>query len=147
MPGSIVRQCAACGTKNRIPGAHLADSGHCGSCKAILAPIAMPIDADRETFEGIVASAPVPVLVDFWAPWCPPCRAAAPGVRKVAESMAGRAVVLKVNTDQNPELASRFNVQGIPNFVVLKKGKIISRQAGLVRSDQMQRWLEDAEAA
>jgi thioredoxin 2 len=147
MSGSIVRQCAGCGAKNRVPAEHLADSGRCGSCKAVLAPVATPIDADRDTFEGIVASASVPVLVDFWAPWCPPCRAAAPGVRRVAETMAGRAVVLKVNTDQNPELASRFDVQGIPSFVVLKKGKIISRQAGLVRPDQMQRWLEDAEAA
>lgn len=147
MAGSIVRACAACGAKNRVPGDHLADMGRCGGCKAPLPPVAHPIDADRESFDGIVATASVPILVDFWAPWCPPCRAAAPGVNKLAESMAGRAIVMKVDTDQHPELAARFNVQGIPNFVVLKNGRVVSQQAGLVKQEQMQRWLEQAEAA
>jgi thioredoxin 2 len=144
---SIVRACVACGAKNRVPGNHLADTGRCGQCKAELPPVAQPIDASPETFDEIVASAKVPVLVDFWAAWCGPCRASAPAVKKVAESMSGRAIVVKVDTDQHPDLAARFNVQGIPNFVVLKHGRVVSQQAGLARHDQMQGWLEKAEAA
>jgi thioredoxin 2 len=143
----IVRTCAACGAKNRIPARHLADTGRCGGCQAALDPLAEPIDADAAAFDEIVAAASVPVLVDFWAPWCPPCRLAAPGVRKVAKGMAGRALVVKVDTDQHPELAARFGVRGIPNFVVLKGGRVVSQQAGLVSHQQMQSWLEQAEAA
>lgn len=147
MRGAIVRECKNCGAKNRIPPEHLADTGRCGKCKTELPPMGAPIEADRDSFEGIVSSVKVPVLVDFWATWCAPCRASAPGVRKLAESMAGRAVVLKVDTDKHPELASRYNVQGIPNFVVLKNGRVVSQQAGMARIEQMRDWLEQAQSA
>jgi thioredoxin 2 len=141
---SIIRSCTACGAKNRIPSKHLADTGRCGSCKTALPPMAEPIDANTTLFDDIVASAGVPVLVDFWAEWCPPCRMAAPHVKKIAEEMAGKALVLKVDTDAHPELAARFQVRGIPNFVVMKNGKLFSQQAGLVPAIQMRRWLETA---
>jgi thioredoxin 2 len=144
MSGSIVRSCLACGSKNRIPARHLADQGRCGRCKTALPPLADPLEVDGPRFQEIVDAAAVPVLIDFWAPWCPPCRAAAPMVKKVAEEMTGRAIVLKVDTDQNPELAARFDVRGIPNFVVLKQGKVVSQQAGLVSATQMKSWLENA---
>ena len=144
MSGSIVRGCRACGSKNRVPARHLADRGKCGRCKTELPPLADPLDVDATGFQAIVDASAVPVLVDFWAPWCPPCQAAAPAVKKVADEMTGRAIVLKVDTDQNPELAARFDVRGIPSFVVLKKGKIVSQQAGLVSVGQMKTWLEQA---
>jgi len=143
----MIRQCPACGKKNRIPAEHLADTGRCGSCKAPLPPIAEPIDADSATFDEIVASARVPVLIDFWAAWCGPCRMAAPEVKRTAEQMSGRAIVLKVDTERWPELAQRFNVMSIPNFVVIKNGRVVRQQPGLVDHRLMMAWLTEAAAA
>ncbi len=127
-----------------MPPEHLADAGRCGACKAELPPIAEPIDADPETFDSIVQAARVPVLVDFWAAWCGPCRMAAPEVKKVATEMAKRAIVLKVDTERWPALAQRYNVMSIPNFVVLKNGEVVLQQPGLADHNQMASWLKKA---
>jgi thioredoxin 2 len=146
MSDAIVRKCEGCGAKNRVPARHLADHGRCGGCQAALPPIDQPLDVDAQAFGEIVASARVPVLVDFWAPWCPPCRLAAPAVKKVAGEMSGRALVLKVDTDRHPQLAARYEVRGIPHFVVLKAGRVVSQQSGLVNAGVMRSWLERAES-
>lgn len=140
----MLRQCASCGAKNRVPASRLADTGRCGSCKAPLPPLAEPLAVDLAAFDEIVREARVPVLVDFWASWCGPCRIAAPEVSALAREMAGRALVLKVDTEQYPELAERFRVQGIPNFAVFRNGRLVFQQAGVVPRSQMRRWLEQA---
>lgn len=140
----LIVTCKNCGQKNRIPAKHLADTGRCGNCKNPLPPASEPLQADPALFDEIVAQSQVPVLVDFWADWCGPCKMAAPEVERVAVNMAGRALVLKVDTEQYPQLAARYNVRGIPNFVVFRNGRLAYQQAGLVGHQQMEAWLKSA---
>lgn len=140
----MIRACASCGQKNRIPASRLAEEGRCGACKAVLSALDAPLEVSAEEFDEIVQGARVPVLVDFWAAWCGPCRMAAPEVTKVAQAARGRALVLKVDTDANPSLAARYQVSGIPNFLVLKGGRPVLQQAGVVPAQQMLQWLQRA---
>ena len=144
----MIRRCAGCLASNRIPPRHLADRGRCGRCKAEIPPLAEPIEApDLATFDAVIREAPVPVLVDFWAAWCGPCRMVAPEVERTAEAVAGRALVVKVDTERLPALAARYRVSGIPCFAVFRGGAVVFQQAGAVRHAQLVRWIDAAASA
>src|SRR5207244_4029857 len=127
----VIAPCGACGQKNRTPFERLGDAGKCGNCKEPLPAPSIPLDAHSvQAFEALIRSSPIPVLVDFWAEWCGPCRMVTPEVAKVTASNAGRLVTAKVNTEELPVLARRFDVSSIPLLVLFHGGKEVSRIAG-----------------
>jgi thioredoxin 2 len=112
----------------------------------MLGPLEDPLQVDMETFDEIIKTAQVPVLVDFWAEWCRPCLMAAPAVARVASEMSGEALVLKVDTERYPQLANRYFVRGIPHFTVFMNGRPIEQHSGLVAFEQLEEWVKGARA-
>ena len=130
--------CAACSKLNRLPAARLHDRARCAGCKAPLLPIAKPIAVTSvEDFDELVRDAKTPLLVDFWASWCGPCRAVAPELEKLASQKMGSTIVAKVDTDAQPELSARFMIRSIPTLVLFRDGREAKRISGAMSAAAM----------
>ncbi|OAE01376.1 thioredoxin [Arthrobacter sp. OY3WO11] len=132
--------CPDCGKTNRVP-AQAAGRPRCGNCKADLPWIVAAGDAD---FSAVAEQSPVPVLVDFWAAWCGPCRMVSPVLDKLARERPGRIKLVKVDVDKSPGLSRRFDVQAIPTLMVMVDGKVAARQAGAAPAEVLRSWLDGA---
>lgn len=137
----VVTHICTCGNSAPRPMAQLHKSGKCRKCKDEVPAPTNAIAVDTKTFDKIVKFSKVPVFVDFWASWCGPCKKVAPDVERLAESNAGAALVLKVDTEANPLLSQRFNVRSIPMFMVFVRGKPVDQKVGAIGSGEMQAFL------
>ena len=129
MPDSLILPCQ-CGTLNRVPRDRMEDGPLCADCHLPLLS-GVPVDLDGDTFATFVERSDIPVVVDFWAPWCGPCKVMGPHFSAAAERLAGTARLAKLDTQQFPELASRYNIQGIPTMAAFAKGTEIARTSGV----------------
>jgi thioredoxin 2 len=123
--------CPHCSATNRLPAARIDEAPTCGKCGQPLLQ-GQPLELNDETFDAVVAATRLPVLVDFWAAWCGPCRMMAPAFEQAAAQLKGRALLVKVNSDDSPELSQRYGIRSIPTLVRLQQGRETGRQSGAI---------------
>lgn len=141
----VLTRCPSCSQKNRVAWAKLGESGRCGKCQATLPVVDQPIEVSSvEAFDHLITQSPQPVLVDFWAAWCGPCLMVAPELEKLATSEAGRLVIAKVNTEDLPLLAQRYQVASIPLMALFERGHEVSRTMGARPAEGILQFVEQA---
>lgn len=135
--------CASCSARNRVPAVRLRDKAKCAQCKAALLPLTHPVSiANAQDFEELVRDSALPVLVDFWAAWCGPCRMVAPEMEKLARERGERVLVAKVDTEALPTIAQRFNIRSIPTMILFRDGVERRRLSGAMPAAEISRQLE-----
>ena len=135
--------CGICGTVNRVDLARLANGPRCGSCGKPL-HLDRPLPVGDANLEKVVEGSEVPVLVDFWADWCAPCKAMAPVLDELARERTGRLVVAKLDTDRNPAMAVRFAIRGIPTLILFRDGREVARQSGALPRQRLDAFVDAA---
>jgi thioredoxin 2 len=134
MADTLVISCPKCQTKNRVPNNKVGQEAKCGKCGSSFTvptgPVASPVAVTDSTFSQEVLNASLPVVVDFWAPWCGPCRMIAPVLEELAEEYAGQVKIVKLNTDENQNTAVQYGIQGIPTLMFMKDGQLVDKMVG-----------------
>jgi len=139
--GKVHVVCPACGAVNRVAAGRLGDGPRCGTCKEALFT-GRPVTLDEGSFERQVGRSDIPVVVDFWAPWCGPCRMMAPAFEQAAAQLEPRVRLAKLNTEEAPSLAARHNIRSIPTLAVFRSGREVTRQLGAMGGPQLIQWIQ-----